>query len=98
MKGMGEKQLLIHASSRFIILNILSDKQEHRYNEIVTKSKLSNDTVSKHLKDMEGTLVEKRIEFKGSYPYPVYYRYIGKMPLVCPFCGNVIQDSSRRET
>ena len=89
--GLGESQLLIFASNRHSILILLSDRQEHRYNEIVEITKLSTATVSKHLKDMEGTLVKKRVELEEDYPYPVYYRYIGELPLKCPFCGSDIQ-------
>jgi len=60
---------------RKLILNVLSDGKWHRHKEILEKTGLSPTTLSKHLKELEKSIVEKRIDIQsGEYPYPVYYR------------------------
>ena len=73
--GKGIRQINDALEKRQQILSILSDGQWHRHKEILEKTKLSPTTLSKHLKELEKGIVEKRIDIEsGEYPYPVYYR------------------------
>lgn len=74
-KGFGKWQIDQSAIAANAIMEILIDGEWHRYQEIRTKSGLSSATLSKHLKELEGGIVEKEMRLKtGEYPYPVYYR------------------------
>ena len=59
------------------MIGFLSDGRWHRYCEIIDKTGLSTATVTKHLKQLEGLMVERRVDTEsGEYPYPTYYRII----------------------
>lgn len=67
----------LRADARTRIIFSLSDGGWHRYSEIVEKTGSSTATVTKHLKEMGGILVEKLVDREsGEYPYPTYYRII----------------------
>lgn len=79
--GKGERQEKEAHEKRKLILDVLSDGEWHRHKEILEKTRLSPTTLSKHLKELEKGLVEKRIDIEsGEYPYPVYYRLKGTIP------------------
>ena len=82
-KGVGAPQIDQAKESKETILKVLTDREWHRYNEIVENTKLSTATVSKHLKELEKSLVEKRVDIDtGEYPYPTYYRWRPTLPLI----------------
>lgn len=58
------------------ILNVLKDDQEHRYRDLLDKTKVSPTTLTKHLEHLSKTgMVEKRMDLKSAeYPHPVYYK------------------------
>ncbi|MEM3640702.1 MAG: ArsR family transcriptional regulator [Candidatus Bathyarchaeia archaeon] len=73
--GMGVKQQRDASKNRKLILSILLDGQWHRHREIWEKTKLSPTTLSKHLKELEKGIIERKIDTEsGEYPPPVYYR------------------------
>jgi len=50
---------------------VLSDGKWHRHKELLEKTGLSPTTLSKHLKELEKGIVEKRIDItSGEYPTP----------------------------
>lgn len=71
-KGMGELQTITRIKNRKTMIAALIDKQWHRYKEIKEKTKLSNPTLSKHLKELK-PLLEKKTD-KTTYPPLVYYK------------------------
>lgn len=74
-RGVGDYQLRKARRSKARILEALSDGKWHRYKEIEEKTELSAATVSKHLKEMEGVIIQKRVDLEsGEYPYPAYYK------------------------
>ena len=74
-KGVGTYQLDQSATASQTIVRILSDGKWHRYQELKQTSKLSSATLSKHLKELEEGIVEKKMLLEsGEYPYPVVYK------------------------
>jgi len=74
-KGIGTYQIGKSRTSEKEILNVLTDGEWHRYQEMQQLTRLSTATLSKHLKRLENGIVEKRLDLEsGAYPYPVYYR------------------------
>lgn len=86
-KGVGDYQIRKAQTSEKQILEILSDGEWHRYQEIQKITRLSTATLSKHLKRLEKSLIEKRLDLEtGTYPYPVYYRLRPEVfPKIKPF-------------
>ena len=70
-RGMGERQLHTANKARESILKILSDGEWHQYKEIGQKAKLSNVTLSKHLKEFKKGIEKKESEEDSRI---VYYR------------------------
>ena len=74
-RGVGSWQLNKARTAVQTITRILKDGEWHRYQELREKTGLSSATLSKHLKELEKAVVEKKIQLKsGEYPYPVVYR------------------------
>jgi DNA-binding transcriptional ArsR family regulator len=74
-KGVGSYQIGKAQKSEREILKALQDGKWHRYQELVQLAKLSQPTLSKHLKKLERGVVERKLDASGSeYPYPVFYR------------------------
>jgi len=74
-KGVGSYQIGKAQKSESQILKALQDGKWHRYQELVRLTGLSQPTLSKHLKNLERGIVERKLETSGSdYPYPVFYR------------------------
>lgn|GEM_PF-5005987 len=74
-RGMGSWQLNKARTAVQAITRILKDGEWHRYQELREKTGLSSATLSKHLKELERGVVEKKIQLKSEeYPYPVFYR------------------------
>ena len=74
-RGVGSWQLNKARTAVQTITRILKDGEWHRYQELREKTGLSSATLSKHLKELEKGVVEKKIQLKsGEYPYPVVYR------------------------
>lgn len=74
-RGVGSWQLNKARTAVQAITRILKDGEWHRYQELREKTGLSSATLSKHLKELEKGVVEKKIQLKsGVYPYPVVYR------------------------
>jgi DNA-binding transcriptional ArsR family regulator len=70
-RGMGEYQTSKANKARLAILNILMDGGWHQYKDLKEKAKLSNPTLSKHLKEfIEG--LEKKEDDQDSRV--IYYR------------------------
>ena len=57
------------------ILNVLKDRCEHTYGDILTQSIVSKATLTKHLKRLQTKdMIKKRIDLESRiYPYPVFY-------------------------
>jgi len=84
--GKGTTQIKDALKNQKLILSILSDGKWHRHREILEKTKLSPTTLSKHLKELEKGIVEKRIDLEsGEYPYPVYYRLDESLAIIRGF-------------
>jgi DNA-binding HxlR family transcriptional regulator len=74
-RGVGSWQTSKARTAVQAIMKILRDGEWHRYKELRGKAGLSSATLSKHLKELEKGVVEKKILLKsGEYPYPVVYR------------------------
>jgi DNA-binding HxlR family transcriptional regulator len=74
-RGVGDWQVNKARTAVQVITKILRDGEWHRYHELRDKTGLSSATLSKHLKELERGVVEKKILLKsGEYPYPVFYR------------------------
>lgn len=74
-KGVGEWQLDRSSTAVQAITKVLMDGEWHRYQDLKEKSGLSSATLSKHLKELEEGIVEKKMHLdSGEYPYPVAYR------------------------
>jgi DNA-binding transcriptional ArsR family regulator len=74
-RGVGSYQIGKAQKSEREILKTLQDGKWHRYQELVQLTKLSQPTLSKHLKKLEEGIVERKLDTSGSeYPYPVFYR------------------------
>jgi DNA-binding HxlR family transcriptional regulator len=74
-KGVGEYQFQKAKFSEKIILKVLEDGKWHRFSEILKATGLSTATLSKHLKMLEGKLIQKKIDIEsGEKPIPIYYR------------------------
>jgi len=74
-KGVGDWQLDKMESANQTILKTLVDGKWHRYQELHAQTGLSSATLSKHLKELEEGIVEKKMILEsGEYPYPVVYR------------------------
>jgi DNA-binding transcriptional ArsR family regulator len=74
-KGVGSYQIGKAQKSESQIFRVLQDGKWHRYQELVRLTGLSQPTLSKHLKNLERGLVERKLETSSSdYPYPVFYR------------------------
>jgi len=74
-KGYGHDQKRKEQFAKNMILKVLRDGKKHRSMEIEKQAQVSPTTLSKHLKDFEEShLVEKTIDLKSDYPYPVYYQ------------------------
>lgn len=74
-RGIGEDQIKKAELSKQKILNFLKDGQWHRYGEILSTIKVSPTTLTKHLKELEKGIVERKVDIKsGEYPPPVCYR------------------------
>ena len=74
-RGVGSWQMSRARTAVQAIMRILRDGEWHRYKELRGKAGLSSATLSKHLKELEKGVVEKKILLKsGEYPYPVVYR------------------------
>lgn len=71
-KGMGKTQANTRIENRVNILKVLIDEQWHRYKEIREKAKVSNVTLSAHLKELK--LLLERKEDKKTYPTQVSYK------------------------
>jgi DNA-binding Lrp family transcriptional regulator len=84
--GKGTTQIKDALKNQKLILSVLSDGKWHRHREILEKTKLSPTTLSKHLKELEKGIVEKRIDLQsGEYPYPVYYRLNQSLAIIQSF-------------
>jgi DNA-binding Lrp family transcriptional regulator len=84
--GKGTTQIKDALKNQKLILSILSDGKWHRHREILEKTKLSPTTLSKHLKELEKGIVQKRIDLQsGEYPYPVYYRLNQSLAIIRGF-------------
>jgi DNA-binding transcriptional ArsR family regulator len=74
-KGVGAYQVDRALTAFQTIMKTLMDGQWHRYQELQAKTGLSSATLSKHLKELEKGVAEKKILLEsGKYPYPVVYR------------------------
>ncbi len=74
-KGIGSYQIGKAQKSQNEIMKVLDDHEWHRYQDLVKLTRLSQPTLSKHLKQMLTGMIEKKIDASGSeYPYPVFYR------------------------
>jgi len=74
-RGVGSWQINKARTAAEALTKILRDGEWHRYQELRQKTELSSATLSKHLKELERGVVEKKIQLKsGEYPYPVVYR------------------------
>jgi len=76
-KGLRDYQTEKVMDSQISILRVLSyDEDFHQYSELREKTKLSDATLSKRLKQLKKMkLIEKNIDTEsGRYPYPVFYR------------------------
>jgi DNA-binding HxlR family transcriptional regulator len=74
-RGVGSWQIDKARTAVQAVVKILKDGEWHRYQELRQKAGLSSATLSKHLKELEKGVVEKKIQLKsGEYPYPVFYR------------------------
>jgi len=74
-RGVGSWQISRARTAVQAIMKILRDGEWHRYKELRGKAGVSSATLSKHLKELEKGVVEKKILLKsGEYPYPVVYR------------------------
>lgn len=69
---MGKTQANTRIENRVNILKVLIDDQWHRYKEIREKAKVSNVTLSAHLKELK--LLLERKEDKKTYPTQVSYK------------------------
>jgi DNA-binding HxlR family transcriptional regulator len=74
-RGVGSYQINRAKKSASLILNVLKDGKWHRFSEILKATGLSTATLSKHLKMLEGKLIQKKIDIEsGEKPIPIYYR------------------------
>src|SRR4030067_524879 len=74
-KGIGSYQIGKARKSENEILKALQGGKWHRYQELVELTKLSQPTLSKHLKQLLKGIVERKVDTSGSeYPCPVFYR------------------------
>jgi DNA-binding HxlR family transcriptional regulator len=79
-KGVGEYQTRKENISKKEILKVLEDGKWHRFSEILKATGLSTATLSKHLKMLEGKLIQKKIDIEsGEKPIPIYYRLNPKL-------------------
>jgi len=81
-RGIGSSQIRMMKTAEQKILKVLQDGEWHRYQNLQQQTGLSTATLSKHLKDLEKGIVERRLD-QGSneYPPPVYYRIKQDVPL-----------------
>jgi DNA-binding HxlR family transcriptional regulator len=74
-KGTGNNQIEKAKESKRTILASLQTGDWFRYQNLQKQTGVSSATLSKHLKELEKGIIEKKIDMEsGKYPYPVYYR------------------------
>jgi Predicted transcriptional regulators len=74
-RGLGDTQLNAFKTAKNKILEVLKDGEWYRYSELTEKTRLSTATLSKHLKELEKGIVERRVGVENAeYPPPVNYR------------------------
>jgi DNA-binding HxlR family transcriptional regulator len=79
-KGLGRHQKDEARDAEHDILKVLEDQEWHRYQDLYERirskrTKFSTATLSKHLKELEKGLVERKVDSESKeYPKPVYYR------------------------
>lgn len=71
-RGMGKRQARTLIENRKNILKVLIDNDWHEYKEIRDRAKISNVTLSEHLRQLKPLL--KRKEDKITYPHRVSYK------------------------
>jgi len=92
-KGMGKLQENTQMKNRKNILNVLIDEQRHKYKEIRETVKISNKTLSEHLRVLKPLL--EREEDKKTYPHQVLYK--ANPILILEFKRNLAVETSWEE-
>jgi len=96
-KGLRQYQTEKAIESQVSILKVLSyDEDLHQYSELKEKTKLSDATLSKQLKQLkEIKLIERKLDTEsGKYPPPVFYRL---NPIyVTAFRGAITMDKHKK--
>ena len=98
-KGVGSWQIDKALTAVQAIIEILIDGKWHRYQELREKAGLSSATLSKHLKELEKGIVEKRLLLNsGEYPYPVEYRIKEEYQASLSEISSLMECASKLET